>query len=531
MMFRSIRWRLVASYMLLAGLAVGLVAGLALSLIQRHARQQEVDYLTANAQVVARQAAPLLWPRASAYSLRRLAQTSAFFGNVRVKILDAGGGIVADSGPRESVDEFVWVLPQDQAEELALDGADQPLLMSVLLSRARPVLARSDGRLPAGTTYIVVRRVDGPWGSRFVFETVQQGQPQKLAEAAVDGLPRSDRVVTHPIGDADHPLGTVEMSGAPDFGGETLATTARAFLLAGGIAMAIAGAFGLVVSRSLTSPLQALMDATSRMSAGDLSARAVVSGRDEIGRLASQFNRMAAELQRSFAELAAERDALRHFVADASHELRTPITALKMHNELAQGPARNDPIARDEFLQESQRQIERLEWITRNLLDLSRLDAGLVGLDWAQHDVCDVVRAAASPFRLVAQEKRIDLLLALPDEPLPARCDRPRLELAVSNLVDNALKFTPPGGRVEAGVSREAAVIRIWVADDGPGIDPTDLPHIFDRFYRGRSGAARGSGLGLAIVKSVVQAHGGQTRVESAPGRGSRFELDLPRPA
>jgi signal transduction histidine kinase len=239
---------------------------------------------------------------------------------------------------------------------------------------------------------------------------------------------------------------------------------------------------------------------------------------------------MAAELQRSFAELEAERDALRHFVADASHELRTPITALRMHNELAQGPARNDPAARDEFLQESQRQIERLEWITRNLLDLSRLDAGLVGLDWAQHDAGDVARAAASPFRLVAQEKRIDLVLALPDEPLPARCDRQRLELAVSNLIDNALKFTPPGGRVEVGAAREAAGIRIWVADDGPGIDPADLPHLFERFYRGRSSAARGSGLGLAIVKSIIQAHGGQTRVESAPGRGSRFELDLPRP-
>ncbi len=515
--------------MLLAGLAVGLVAGLALSLIQRHARQQEIDYLTANAQVVARQAVPLIWPRTSVYSLRRLAQTSAFVGNARVKILDAGGKPVADSGPRESVDEFVWVLPQDQAEDLALDGADQPLVMSLLLSRARSLAARPDGRLPAGATYIVVRRVDGPWGSRFVFETVQQNQAQKAAEAAVDGLPRSDRVVTYPIGDADQPLGYVEMSGAPDFGGETLATTARAFLLAGVIAMAIAGAFGLVVSRSLTSPLQALMDATSRMSGGDLSARASVSGRDEIGRLASQFNRLAGELQRSFAELAAERDALRHFVADASHELRTPITALKMHNELAQGAARDDPAAREEFLQESQSQIERLEWITRNLLNLSRLDAGLVGLDWAQHDLNEVIRAAVSPFKLVAQDRRIELALALPPEPLLVDCDRQRLELAVSNLVNNALKFTPPGGHVEGGAAREADGARIWVIDDGPGIDPADLPRIFERFYRGRASQARGSGLGLAIVKSVIQAHGGQARVESEAGRGSRFELALPR--
>ena len=286
---------------------------------------------------------------------------------------------------------------------------------------------------------------------------------------------------------------------------------------------------GLLVSRGLAAPLHELTTVAGQMSSGDLSIRAPVRSRDEIGQLAGQFNSMAERLGASFSELAAERDALRRFIADASHELRTPITALKNFNDLLQGVAAEDPAVRAEFLTESQVQLERLEWITRNLLDLSRLDAGLAHLDLAEHDVGELLDAAASAFEPLAQDKGIAFSISPPTPPLGLCCDRARVELALSNLLDNAFKYTPPGGRVEIGAEPEGEVVQLWVRDTGPGIAHEDIPHIFERSYRGQNNHSEGSGLGLAIVQSVAQAHGGRVSVQSEPGTGSLFVMQLPQ--
>jgi signal transduction histidine kinase len=323
-------------------------------------------------------------------------------------------------------------------------------------------------------------------------------------------------------------VGYVELSGGPDFGMQAVTTTRRAFLLAGGGAALMAVIVGLLVSQGLAAPLRRLSTAAGQMSGGNLSARVPLRGQDEIGQLAGQFNLMAERLEASFAALSAERDALRRFIADASHELRTPITALKTFNELLQHAAADDPAARTEFLAESQVQLGRLEWITRNLLDLSRLDAGLVDLDLAEHDVREIIEAVAATFKPLASEKGVTLSVESAGDLMPVRCDRARVEMALSNVVDNALKFTPAGGQVRVGAGQVDKMVQLWVKDTGPGIDPADLPHIFERFYRGQSGRAEGSGLGLAIVQSIAQAHGGQVFAESEPGYGSRFVIELP---
>jgi len=330
------------------------------------------------------------------------------------------------------------------------------------------------------------------------------------------------------IGDEDAPVGYVELSHGPDFTAEALSTTRRAVLLAGGAATLMAAIVGLLVSRGLTAPISSLTSAASQMSDGDLSTRALVHGEDEIGQLARQFNQMAEGLEASFSELAAERDSLRRFMADASHELRTPITALKTFNELLQGAAGGDSAVRDEFLAESQAQLDRLEWITEHLLDLSRLEAGLAALDMADHDTGELMETAAAAFKALAHERGITLSAKQPTSPIEVRCDRRRIELALANLLDNALKFTRPGGVVEIGAEQVGESVRLWVRDTGPGIDPGDLPHIFERFYRGRDRRVEGSGLGLAIVHSITQAHGGQVSVQSELGAGSCFAIEFP---
>ncbi|MCX7038965.1 MAG: HAMP domain-containing sensor histidine kinase, partial [Spirochaetes bacterium] len=206
-------------------------------------------------------------------------------------------------------------------------------------------------------------------------------------------------------------------------------------------------------------------------------------------------------------------------------------------------------------LAESASQLKRLEWITANLLDLSRLDAGIASLDIGDHSAADIVQAAAAGFHVLAAEKRIFLSIEAPDSPLRLSCDRDRMVLAISNLIGNAVKFTQPGGTTVAGVRAIQNGVRFTVSDNGPGIDAEDLPRIFERFYRGRRAAASangsagsassvedaggaggagdaggvaGAGLGLAIVQSVARAHGGLVRVESAPGKGSTFVVEIP---
>ncbi|MFN3928693.1 MAG: sensor histidine kinase, partial [Thermoflexus sp.] len=288
------------------------------------------------------------------------------------------------------------------------------------------------------------------------------------------------------------------------------------------------GLLGLMVGEALSRPIRHLARAAVQMGEGRLQIRAPESGPLELRHLAAELNRMAERLQATFTALARERDALRHFIADASHQLRTPLTALRTFLELLQGPAAEDPEARAAFLAESQAQVDRMAWITQNLLDLSRFEGGLIQLDLAPHPLADVIRSAVSLFKEAVARKGLTLSMDLPEAPVEVLWDRWRIEMAISNLLDNAVKFTPAGGRITIGARLEGQAVRLWVEDTGPGIDPEDLPHIFERFYRGRNATAEGSGLGLAVVRWIVEAHQGKVEVQSVPGRGSCFELILP---
>jgi signal transduction histidine kinase len=248
--------------------------------------------------------------------------------------------------------------------------------------------------------------------------------------------------------------------------------------------------------------------------------------------LAVQFNAMADRLQESVEIIRRDRDRSRDFLADVSHELRTPLAALRTFNELLTEGAADDPAARAEFLESSRQQIERLDWLAQNLLELSKLDSGLVLLDLRPDDLRAAVETAVEQTGAAARRRGIDLSLHLPVDPVRIRHDPQRIGQVVANLVANAVKFTPRGGSVSVDVIATQEGARIKVVDTGVGIDAAELPFIFDRFYRGsRANEARGSGsgLGLAIVRSIVDMHGGSVDVESHVGRGSRFIVTLPR--
>jgi signal transduction histidine kinase len=285
------------------------------------------------------------------------------------------------------------------------------------------------------------------------------------------------------------------------------------------------------VARRLTGPMNRLRRVSARLALGELDQRATASGVMEIDQLGAQFNIMADRLSESLRLLQADRDRLREFVADVSHELRTPIAALRTFTEL-QRDGSIDDATRAEFLERSGEQLRRLEWLSTNLLDLSRIEAGIFPLDIREGDLREPVRSVVEAHAEIAEERGVSLVAAVPSRQVPLRFDRERIVQLVTNLVGNGLKFTPRGGEVDVELQDAGDEVLLEVRDTGPGIPEQELPRIFERFYRGTNvGEARasGSGLGLAIARSIVEMHRGSIEVASVVGKGTRFRVHLPR--
>ena len=308
----------------------------------------------------------------------------------------------------------------------------------------------------------------------------------------------------------------------------------RTALIGGGIlALGASLVTGIVAARSLTVPIARLRRVSARVAQGQLDERAAPSGVLEIDELGQQFNVMADRLSGTLRMLEADRDRLREFVADVSHELRTPIAALRMYIELQRDGEVDEPTRR-EFLDRSLEQIQRLDWLSTNLLDLSRIDAGIYPLDMRTGDLRDPVQAVVQALSEAAVERGVALASTVPAEPVELRFDRERIVQLMTNLIGNAIKFTPRDGAISVRMEERASDVLIEVSDTGPGIPADELPHIFERFYRGtNTGEARasGSGLGLAIVRSIVEMHDGEIELASEVGKGTQVRIILPRQA
>jgi signal transduction histidine kinase len=328
----------------------------------------------------------------------------------------------------------------------------------------------------------------------------------------------------------------VTLSNPYTFRATAVANVTGLLAIIGLIALGISVVVAAGLARRFTVPLRRLTEASRGLAEGDLSRRVpggvVRAGPAEITELAVAFNTMAARVEEAVELIRRDRDRSRDFLADVSHELRTPIAALRTFNELLRERAGSDPAARTEFLESSAGQIERLDWLAQNLLELSKLDSGLVLLDLRPDDLRATVEQAVQQAAAMAERREIELAVHLPEAPIRIRHDAVRIGQVVTNLVANGIKFTSRGGRVGVEVRQQKDGARIVVTDTGVGIDATELPHIFERFYRGsQASEARGSGsgLGLAIVHSIVDMHGGNVVVESRVGGGSTFSVWLPR--
>ena len=288
-------------------------------------------------------------------------------------------------------------------------------------------------------------------------------------------------------------------------------------LIASVVALVVALLGGWLVASRIALRVGRLEKAARDLAAGRHVEPLPIDSEDELGRLTRAFNEMQEQLSR------VDR-ARREFIANASHELRTPIFSLGGFVELLQDE-QLDQATRDEFLSTMAEQVDRLQKLAVDLLDLSRLDAGSIELNAERVDLVELADAVTAEFRPFVDSHRTELEVRVPDRPVRAFCDRERAMQIMRILLDNALRHTPEGTPVTVIAGRDNGTAELAVADKGPGVAPASHTQVFERFYT--ADAARGSGLGLAIAKELAERMDGRITLNSRPGR-TVFKLTLP---
>jgi signal transduction histidine kinase len=298
-------------------------------------------------------------------------------------------------------------------------------------------------------------------------------------------------------------------------------------VFAGGMAMVL----GYFYSNALAGRISIVESAARRLAGGDLSTRIPVLGSDEVSSLAATFNQMAGQLQEA-AEKQKEVERLRSdLIAWAGHDLQTPLASMRAILEALADGMVDDPEAVQRYLKTAQRDIRSLSLLIDDLFQMAQIDAGGLQLDLAPNSLGDLISDTLESFSELAARQGISLEGTVDPDVDPVCMDAARIGRVLNNLVGNALRHTSAQGRVQVCARRQGPRVEVCVSDTGEGIHPQDIPHIFEQFYRGeksRSRATGGAGLGLAIARGIVQAHGGEIRVESEPGEGTRFIFSLP---
>lgn len=292
-------------------------------------------------------------------------------------------------------------------------------------------------------------------------------------------------------------------------------------LLSGLIAMILALILAIIFSQNITKPIRELTTATQVVSEGKLAHEVPVRSRDEIGQLAASFNQMSSDLARSI-------NARRQMTADVAHELRTPISVILGHAEAVHDKVLPPSMETFEIIRE---EAERLEHLVDDLRVLSMADAGELKLSLRAYSIQKLLHDAQKTYSHQARQKKISIQTKIASEMPEIEIDPERMKEVFSNIIENALRYTPQNGHITLSAELAGDSVQMRVQDTGPGVASDELDRIFERFYRTEASRARdkgGSGLGFAIAKSIVERHNGRIWAESESGKGLTIVIELP---
>ena len=294
----------------------------------------------------------------------------------------------------------------------------------------------------------------------------------------------------------------------------------------------VAVAFAALTAEQVLRAVRDVAAAARQVAGGRLGVRVAPDGPDELAGLARDFNVMAERLEEMDGARREMEEARRHLFAAISHDLRTPLASIRAMVEAIDDGVIADAETIQRYVHTVLGEVKHLTGLIDDLFELSRLDAGVLALQVEPGSLHDLVSDMLEALQVQAAEKGLQLRGAVDDSLPPVLMDAARVQRVLYNLVQNAIRHTPPDGTVLLEAKEEPDAVRVDVVDSGEGVAPADLPHIFERFYRGEKSRVRGqggAGLGLAIARGLVEAHGGRVWAQSAPGRGARFSFVLPK--
>ncbi len=298
-------------------------------------------------------------------------------------------------------------------------------------------------------------------------------------------------------------------------------------VFASGMAMML----GYFFSSTVIERIHLLKSAAEKLANGDLQTRVSVTGRDEVAALAATFNQMAEKLHTADQKQRELESLRRDLIAWVSHDLQTPLTSMRAILEALSDGVVEDPETVKRYLNTAQRDVRSLSALIDDLFQMAQLDAGGFPLHLAKASLSDLVSDTLESFTQLAKQQELTLEGNVDSDVDPVMMDTQAIGRVFNNLIGNALRHTSSGGRISVWVRRTARGVEVTVSDTGAGIRTEDLPHIFERFYRGEKSRNRGTGgagLGLAIARGIVQAHGGDIKVESQVGKGTQFTFHIP---
>jgi heavy metal sensor kinase len=497
---RSLSFRLVTWYAGVLTLVFVLLGALTLILLREYLESNVLDTQARRARQIADTLVAVVSRTGESSMAREVEELYAPEANERfIRITRGDGHVVYASGQPHDGSFDPATVP---APALTQDG---PFLRKESLPKGTVLIAALSNPGAAVSNY-VPRARDIP-GARDTPGAHDIPEPHSVLEAQVPGA----RYV-------------VEVGVSTARTEETVRQVLLMLAIGLPVAVCVAVTGGFVLVRRALKPVDNLSQKAAVITQHNLSERLpVVQTGDELERLSLSLNLMISRLEDAI-------NSSKQFVADASHELRTPLAVLRGELENLAQDLRLEPQTR-ETLGSALEEVDRLADIVEGLLALSRLDTGEVKSEWMRFDLAELVRTTADQMSLLAEDKHITVVCDCAERVM-VEGDQARLKQVVVNLLDNAIKYTPDGGRIRLAITRDGDSAVLDVIDDGIGIPPEALPHVFKRFFRvdgsrSREPGAGGAGLGLSIVKSICDAQGARVEVSSTSGQGSHFRVRL----